>query len=147
MQANRVGKPCRPRRIGRLVEHGTFGNKLRRHHRHVRRRVACSWDREKLRFNPLRDVQRQEAFGQHQDLASEDGLELDLDSRQVVEGGARRRIDQDIEIALIVVLSAGRRAEDARISHAETLQDLTDPVAVVLKGYGRSHDRTRAPYL
>jgi hypothetical protein len=53
----------------------------------------------------------------------------------------------NVEVAVIGVFSAGRRAEDARVGHGETLQDLAYLAAVVFQGYGRSHDRTRTFFL
>jgi hypothetical protein len=36
-------------------------------------------------------------------------------------------VDQDVEVALLVIFAAGRRAENPRVPHAEALQDLADP--------------------
>jgi hypothetical protein len=42
-------------------------------------------------------------------------------------------VDQDVEVALLVIFAAGRRAENPRAPHAEALQDLADPGALLLQ--------------
>jgi hypothetical protein len=42
-------------------------------------------------------------------------------------------VDQDVEVALLVIFAARCRAENPRVPHAEVLQDLADPGAVLLQ--------------
>jgi hypothetical protein len=57
-------------------------------------------------------------------------LESDLESAQIKERGARKRINQKIQVAVLAVSTVQDRPKDARISGSAFLDQAADLVAM-----------------
>lgn len=53
-----------------------------------------------------------------------------LQAAKIEEGGARNRVDQDVEIACFCVETVKHGSEDARISGAASLHEIADLATV-----------------
>jgi hypothetical protein len=64
-------------------------------------------------------------------------LESDLESAQIKERGARKRINQKVQVAVLAVSSVQDRPEDARISGSTFLDQAANFVAMKVQSSGR----------
>ena len=70
---------------------------------------------------------------------TQQGFQFDLQATQIEEGGFRRRIDQQVKVAVVLVRPPQYRAEHSGIADVETQRRLEDGPAVQLEGMGRFH--------
>jgi hypothetical protein len=64
-------------------------------------------------------------------------LESDLESPQIKERGARKRINQEVQVAVLAVSSVQDRPKDARISGSAFLDQAANLVAMKVQSSGR----------
>lgn len=65
--------------------------------------------------NGLPELWRQITRGQQVDGNAKQVLQLGLKGAKIEQGGSRQGVDENIEIASFLIVSARRRAEDPRI--------------------------------
>jgi hypothetical protein len=109
----------------------------------VRQPIACSSDWKGIGFCSFGDVRRQKAPGQDFHAAAENRFEFIFDFGQVVQRRTRGRINQDIEIAMIVVLATSRRPKHPWIRHTKTREYLAYLVGMRGQRDRGSHDEHR----
>ncbi len=98
---------------------------------HHRSYWACF--EQHLLSRPLRQVTgRQKIHSYAQQV-----LESDLESAQIKKRGARQRINQKVEVAVIAVSSVQNRTEDARISGSAFFDQAANFVAMKVQSSGR----------
>jgi hypothetical protein len=73
------------------------------------------------------------------DLYSKRFLQLDLQARHSQQAGARRRIDEQIEVAPVLVFTVEDGAEDARVGHAGLKNKLADGVSMLGQNLRGAH--------
>lgn len=83
---------------------------------------------------------RQGAGCQDIDVHSEQLSEFLLDGADIEQGGGLRRFHQQVEVAVLRVLTPGSRAEDAHVPDTVPQRDLPHATAVLGKDFRGTHD-------
>jgi len=90
---------------------------------------------QNLFTRPLRQVARRQEIHSY----AKQILESDLESTQIEESGARNRINQEIQIAVLAVSPTQDRTEDPRIAGSALLDQAANFVAMKVQRSGRLH--------
>lgn len=77
-----------------------------------------------------------EIFGcEEVDGHAESFLKLDLQTTQVKQGGTRKCVDQQVQIAAVPIVTMDNGAKDARVAQLTSLDDSANHIAILLKDF------------